>query len=155
MHGKGISFVKWFGGALSNVAVYDEFASCLSIALAPARAASEQTLAPLARALLADTPMPSLSEVSHEKGELLVGDGRVQKSLPGRRGEFRLGDPYVVKEILHQGRGILSRGGGRAGLRDRAGGRHRSEDIREPLLASVTSHDRSMTMPRTNFSFTA
>jgi WD40 repeat protein len=31
VHGKGISFVKWFGGALSNVAVYDEFASCLRL----------------------------------------------------------------------------------------------------------------------------
>ena len=50
----------------------DEFASCLSIALAPARASMERTLAPLARALLASTATPALSELSHAKGECTV-----------------------------------------------------------------------------------
>ena len=31
VHGKGINFVKWLGGSLKNVAVYDEFASCLRL----------------------------------------------------------------------------------------------------------------------------
>ena len=41
----------------------DEFAACLSVALAPARGATEQTLAPLARSLLARAEIPALSEL--------------------------------------------------------------------------------------------
>ena len=47
----------------------DELASCLSIALAPARGATERTLAPLARALLTSTVMPVLSELSRHEVE--------------------------------------------------------------------------------------
>ena len=43
-----------------------EFATCLSLALAPARAASERTLAPLAQALLMSATLAALSELSHE-----------------------------------------------------------------------------------------
>ena len=41
----------------------DEFAACFCVALAPARAATERTQAPLARALLESTPIAALSEI--------------------------------------------------------------------------------------------
>ena len=47
----------------------DEFASCLSVALAPRRTATDCTLAPLARAFLASTALLALSELSYEKRE--------------------------------------------------------------------------------------
>jgi len=50
----------------------DEFAACLSIALAPTRAAAERTLAPLSRALRASIAMTALSELSHDKSECTV-----------------------------------------------------------------------------------
>merc|ERR1712185_588498 len=48
--------------AMGSVSL-DEFAACLSVALAPARGATEQTLAPLARSLLARAQIPALSEL--------------------------------------------------------------------------------------------
>ena len=51
----------------------DEFAACLAVALAPARVATECTLAPLTPALLLSTEMPALlSELSHDKKKLRV-----------------------------------------------------------------------------------
>jgi hypothetical protein len=50
----------------------NDFASCLSIVLMPVRAATECTLAPLARALLASTATSALSELSHDKDEHII-----------------------------------------------------------------------------------
>ena len=50
----------------------DEFAACLSIALAPGHAVTERTLAPLAQALLASTAMPVVSELSWDRSKSTI-----------------------------------------------------------------------------------
>ena len=60
----------------------DEFAACLAATLAPARAAAERTQAPLGRALVASTVLPSLSEL-HGSTQ---GDHKAAPVAPGSVG---------------------------------------------------------------------
>jgi acyl carrier protein len=50
----------------------DDFAACLSVALAPSRGAMQRTLAPLVSVFQTSTRMPALSELTHKKMEQIV-----------------------------------------------------------------------------------